>query len=388
LVGILERLTRSLSPRDRFAEQVLAELRRIGVRHADYRPRQFAIVCDAGQDMFSWLFLAKPYVAYEQNPADRKRLVREFVARSLAPASAPETFEQAKPRLSVALRPVSHGAGDTTPLLRRRALPYLDEVVMVHSPRTYLDESCPARWNVAEEEIFAAARAGLATRVDDLDGASILGRSVMHVPDYDGGSLISRMLLDGWLERFADRVGGRPVAFAPSNLMLLVCADEPALVAQLFQLAGEEYGRTARPMSPMGYTPDARGRISVYEPPPGHPAFNAAAKAQRRLKVSVTERQRHALRDPRLAEITLTSRLDGSSFTSATWELGNVTLLPKVDFAGIAEPGERPVFVPWDVLVEADVLVEELTYRPTRYTTPPRPLRSALGYLRERAVSL
>jgi len=145
-VGILERLTRPSSPRERFAEHVLAELRRIGVRQADYRPRQFAIVCDAGQDMFSWLFLAGPFVEYEQNPADRKRLVREFVASSLAPASAPASFELARPNLGIVLRPVTQGvspAGAT--LLRRRALPFLDEVVVVDSPRVYLDETYPPR---------------------------------------------------------------------------------------------------------------------------------------------------------------------------------------------------------------------------------------------------
>ncbi len=367
---------------------VLAELRRIGIRQADYRPRQFAIVCDAGQDMFSWLFLAKPFAEYEQNPAERKRLVREFVATSLAPASAPDSFELARPRLGVALRTETHGLGiGEVSMLRRPALPFLDEVALVNSPRAYLDDTYPIRWGVTDEEVFAAARANLAAGGDDLEGASVLGRSVVHVPDYGGGTIISRLLLDGWLADFADRVGGHPVAFAPSNLMLLVCADEPALVKQLFQLAGEEYGRTARPLSPMAYTPDGHGRISVYEPAPDHPAFHAAGKARRRLAVHVAERQRLALRDPRLAECVLATRLDGSSFTAATWELGAPTMLPRVDFAGIAEPGERPFFVPWVVLAEADLLVEEIGYRPTRFSTPGRPLRTALGYLKERAVA-
>jgi hypothetical protein len=345
-------------------------------------------VCDAGQDMFSWLFLTRPFVEAEQNPADRGRLVREFVASSLAPAAAPDSFELARPRLGVALRTVTHGLGlNDPPMLRRPALPFIDEVALVSSPRAYLDDTLPLRWGVTDEEVFAAARRNLVNAGDDLDGASILGRSVMHVPDYGGGTIISRLLLDGWLLDFAERVGGHPVAFAPSNLMLLVCADEPALVKQLFQLAGEEYGRTARPLSPMAYTPDAYGRISVYEPSPDHPAYHAAGKARRRLSVSVAERQRHVLRDPRLAECGLATRLDGSSFTAATWELGTPTLVPKVDFAGIAEPGERPFFVPWVVLTEADLLIEEIDYRPTRYSTPARPLRTALGYLKERAVA-
>lgn len=397
--------------------------------------------------MYSWLFLAKPFVECEQNPADRKRLVRDFVATSLAPAIAPETFELARPHLRLALRTVTHGlgagavpglggtgaapglngggraaaggasgragglggsraiggsggagvfggaggvggAGPTARmLLRRPALPFLDEVVLVEQPRAYLDDSYPAKWGVSAEEIFAAARASMVLAAEDLDGASTLGRSVIHVPDYGGGNVISRILLDGWLAEFADRVGGQPVAFIPSNLMLLVCVDEPALVTQMFQLAGDEYGRTARPMSPMAYTPDANGRISVYEPVAGHPAYHAAGKARRRLLTNVAERQRQTLGDPRLAECTVATRLDGSAFSAAMWELGSVALLPKVDFAGLAEPGERPFFVPWAVLAEADLLVEEIDHRPARFSTPARPTPAALGYLRERAVS-
>ena len=111
--------------------------------------------------------------------------------------------------------------------------------------------------------------------------------------------------------------------------------------------------------SPIGRgVTDANGRISVYEPVAGHPAYHAAGKARRRLLTNVAERQRQTLGDPRLAECTLATRLDGSAFTAAMWELGSVALLPKVDFAGLAEPGERPFFVPWAVLAEADLLVK------------------------------
>src|SRR5690348_16891928 len=67
-VGILERLTRpSRSPRERFADQVLAELRRLGFTDAEFRPTQFAIVCECGQDAYSWLFLSKGFAQYQRN---------------------------------------------------------------------------------------------------------------------------------------------------------------------------------------------------------------------------------------------------------------------------------------------------------------------------------
>ena len=370
--------------RDRFAADVLSELRRVGVRHADYRARQFAIVCDAGQDMFSWLFLARPFVEYERNPADRKRLVREFVASSLAPADGPETLEEARPRLRVALRGATYGGAD---LLRRPALPFLDEVVLVDHPRTYLDEGYPRRWEVSVEEVFANARTGMESRAAELDGVTALGRSVLHVPDYTGGQVVSRILLDGWLAALTDHVGGRPVAFVPSNLMLLICVDEPVIVKRLFQLAADEYARTARPLSPMGYTPDAEGRLTVYSPAPDHPAYHASGRAYRRLLVDSAEGQRLTSRDPRFVACSLVARSDGSTFTEATWRVGSSSLLPPVDYVGIREPGEKLYFVSWAALAEADLLDEDVELRPTRFRTSTRPSASALGYLRERAIT-
>src|SRR5258705_9817942 len=103
-VGILERLTRpARSPRERFAGQVLAELRRLGFRDAEFRPTQFAIVCEYGQDVYSWLFLSKAFTQYQRSPGDRKQFVREFVAHSLAPPVQPASFADALPNLRLAL---------------------------------------------------------------------------------------------------------------------------------------------------------------------------------------------------------------------------------------------------------------------------------------------
>ena len=70
------------------------------------------------------------------------------------------------------------------------------------------------------------------------------------------------------------------------------------------------------------------------------------------------------------------------------WAVGTPALLPGVDFVGVSVPGERLFYVPWALLVEADLLIEEIDFRPARFTTVLQPSPASLGYLRERAVRL
>ena len=107
----------------------------------------------------------------------------------------------------------------------------------------------------------------IGTRAELPASAGFFGPSVLHVPDYGGEQLVSWVLLEGWLAELDEQVGGRAVAFLPSTLMLLVCADEPRLVEQLYELAADEYARTPRPLSPMGYTTDDDGRVVPFLPP-------------------------------------------------------------------------------------------------------------------------
>ncbi|WP_433080138.1 hypothetical protein ACQP1P_42185 [Dactylosporangium sp. CA-052675] len=380
-MGILERLTRpARSPRERFADQVLAELRRLGFTDAEFRPTQFAIVCECGQDAYSTLFLSKAFSQYQRKPGDRKQFVREFVAHSLTPPAQPASFAEALPELRLALRHAARG----TRTLRRPALPHLDEVVLAGD--VPLDIDSPARWGVSAEAIFAAAHHRTLARAELPSSAGFFGPSVLHVPDYSGEQLVSWVLLEGWLAELDEQVGGRAVAFLPSTLMLLVCADEPRLVEQLYELAADEYARTPRPLSPMAYTTDDEGRVVPFLPERGHPAYPAAARAGRRLAVDVAEHQRRTLGDPRLAEATLTARPDGTAFTSAQWAVGTPALLPAVDLVGVSVPGEKVFHVPWALLAEADLVLEEIEYRPSRFSVTPAPSPASLGYLRERAV--
>jgi hypothetical protein len=87
-----------------------------------------------------------------------------------------------------------------------------------------------------------------------------------------------------------------------------------------------------------------------------------------------------------MADCMLVDRPDGTTCTAATWDTRSATLLPEVDYVGVNGGTGDLFFVPWQVVMEADLLVEDIEHRPSRYWTPAVPSPAALGYLRERAV--
>lgn len=268
---------------------------------------------------------------------------------------------------------------------------------------SYVNARETTRWGVSDEEVFAAARAGLAALGEPPDPDPTAGPSVIRLVDDGDAYFASRVLVGDWLAALGAHVGAppgaatgfRPVAFAPDTSTVVVAPDEPALVADLYERIAEEYAEAPRGLSPMAYTVDHRGLVVPYAPPPEHPAFTAAESAYRRLALDAYEGQRANLEqaggpgtgtDGVLAECRLARRPDGTSFTAAVWTLGDVTLLPRVDFVALFDSAERFSFVPWAVLVESDAIVEAVEYHPARFRTPPVPTPEALGYLRERTV--
>jgi hypothetical protein len=138
----------------------------------------------------------------------------------------------------------------------------------------------------------------------------------------------------------------------------------------------------------VAYTVDAAGRLTPYEAPAGHPVGPVARRAERLLAGREYEWQRGAHSDGELAECVVVERADGAVLTTTTWERGSDALLPRVDVVALAGAGGPPLFVPWAALTEVDAVHEVVEHRPPRYRTAGWPGPAALGYLRERAVSL
>jgi hypothetical protein len=389
---------RRRSAQDLLAAEVRAALRAVGIESARYDRAAFAIRVGFPDGLAARIYLGTLYAECVRDPASRAERIRRFVATFTERAGVPTTWAEAKPLLRPVLRRcmfARDGPGGTgTRPLRRPALPFLDEMVVVDQPTSmaYVNDANRSGWGVAAEEVFAAARANLSGWTPRTADLVLDGPVMLHFIDDGDAYWVSRLLVDGWLAGLAEQVGGRPVAFAPDVATLLVVADEPDRLASVFEQVREEFVEAPRALSPMGYTVDGAGRVVPYMAPSGHPLAGPVDRAERVLAAYEYAAQQVQLRGGNTAEDVATFDVyatpHGGTFTVATWVRGTTALLPRTDFVGFAEPGGTPFYVPWSAVSEADVLSETLEHRPVRYRASDWPGPTALGYLRERAVPL
>jgi hypothetical protein len=261
--------------------------------------------------------------------------ISRLIASLGAGASVPRTWTEARPLL----RPVLRG-GTPGLSLSRPVLPFLAEFVVIDRPdaMTYVGPDQPATWGVSANDVFAAARANLSGAT--LQGAATEPLVVRFVDDGDA-YWTSHLLLEHWLGRLAQQVGGTPVAFAPERGTLLVTADGSDHLRGLFAQAEEIYAKTSRSISPMAYTSDANGLPVPYAAPPGHPLHHTVERAERVLAV-----EEYARQAARLAEAPATGRAaepsaEGASGPGAEPAAGS-NAEQGADRAPAARTGDRP----------------------------------------------
>ncbi|GII22818.1 DUF1444 family protein [Planosporangium mesophilum] len=395
-MGIFDRLRRHSGP-DRFAGEVLAALRAAGVSDAHYHRREFSIEYRRRPGTESaWLYLHNLYAECQREPGSREERIRRFVTTFTRLPDVPENWEAARHRLRPVLRSATFAragqAGRPAPL-RRPAFPFLDEMVVIDQPTsmTYVSEATCAEWGVTTEEVFAAARANLAAVSTPPLAEHPGGRVMLRFIDDGDAYWVSHILLDGWLAALADHVGGTPVAFVPDVRSLVIVDADPQPLPQLFDLVERHFAESPRPLSPMAYTVDRTGRVVPFTVDRGHPAADAVQRASRVLAATEYGAQRNILRgetDDSVASYAVFATADGGTFSVAAWTRGTRVLLPRVDFVAFTVTAGNTFFVPWDVVIEADVLTELPQYRPARYLGEAWPWPAALGYLRERAVPI
>jgi hypothetical protein len=205
------------------------------------------------------------------------------------------------------LRPVLRGgtaiAADISAPLRRPVLPYLAEFVVVDQPdtMTYVSAEQLAIWQVDAEEVFTAARRNLSGAV--LRGVAHEPTVVRFVDDGDA-YWTSHLLIDGWLGRLAEQVGGVPVAFAPERGTLLVTAEASEHLPRLFAQVEAVYACSPRAISPMAYVSDADGRTAPYAAPEGHPLRECVRRAEAVLAATEYARQAATLAGDRAQQPT------------------------------------------------------------------------------------
>lgn len=319
-MGLFQRAARA-----RLASQVIKRLRRAGVADARYHSATFSVrFTPAGDDVPTVLQLDG---LLSPRPGDRRERVDRFVAGFLRHPGLPATWAEARPLLRPVLRGVTTPADVGAPL-RRPALPFLAEFVVVDHPDTMTYVSAEHGWGVDADEVFAAARANLSRAT--LMGAATEPVVVQFVDDGDA-YWTSHLLLDGWLAGLAGQVGGRPVAFAPERGTLLITADGSGHLPGLFARAEAAYLASPRAITPMAYVSDATGRTVPYQAEPGSRQEIYVRRAEAVLAAREYARQAEQL--PLAAELLITN--DGR--TRALWPKNKPALLPKADEVQLGE---------------------------------------------------
>ncbi|MFC7532095.1 hypothetical protein [Actinoplanes sp. GCM10030250] len=304
--------------RARLAGRVIRRLRRAGVTNARYHARPFEVRFTAPGDSEPTIVQLTPLLAGRY----RRRQVNGFVTGLLQSPSLPATWAQAWPMLRPVLRGVTPGAP-----LRRPTLPFLSEFVVVDQPdtMTYVTQAQLAVWRVSAARVHATAR-------DNLSGAVLHGTAngptVVRFVDDGDSYWTSHLLLQGWLARLADQVGGVPVAFAPERGTLLVAADGSDHLPGLFAQAEAFYLRSVRGLTPMAYVSDDHGCTVPYSAPAGHPLHHLVRRAERVLAVQEYTRQA-ADSTATLAPLVLAASEEDGWRTRAVWAEG--ALLPQAD---------------------------------------------------------
>lgn len=305
-----------------------------------------------------------------------------------------ESWRQVRDKLRPVLRGVTVATGrpGAPPPLRRPAMPYLSEMVVVDEPTAmaYVGERQLGVWRVTAEEVFETARRNLARITAPPAGEPPDGPVMLRFVESGDAYWSSHLLLDGWLASLAERVGGRPVAFVPDRESLIVVADEPDVLEKLFDMIEADYLDAPRAISPVPYVSDVTGRTVPYDAPPGHPLSACVRRAERLVAAQEYAAQRAGLsgrfRGAELAELTLAARPDGSTFTATTWASEGVALLPLADFVGFAGTDGGLFFVPWPEVVEHVPLRPAPMLDPARYRVMGWPDGPTLTVLRAAAV--
>jgi len=400
-MGLLDRLRGR--PEDRFAREVLAAVRARGVE-AWYDRDEFVVgYRQAPGDSQGLLYLRNTFLESRGEAArERAERIAKLVNNAMVEEGLPGWAE-----VVALLRPVLRGVtfhigapDGAPPLLSRPGLPFLNELVVVDRPTTmaYVTTDQVRTWGVRPDEVFAAARANLARLAGQaLEGfAGPDGPAMLRFLDSGDEYIIGRLLLNGWLARLADHVGGRPVAFAPDTQTLVVVRDDPALLAEVLPQIEEEYTEAPRSLTPAAYTVDASGAVVPYaavEPVElanlVHRAESILAQAEYAAQKDWLDasHEKHSI-DVYVAQLMMFRRPDGSVFTATTWTDGAEALLPRADVVGFAthDGSQEPFFVPWPVVEAETGLAPDVGTAPPRYSVTAWPAEPVLSRLRAAAI--
>jgi hypothetical protein len=229
-----------------------------------YLPDAFAYEIVTGDERTKTFFLGNAFAECRDIPPEARAEVIARYVRLCREESSDFTWTEARPRLRAFLKPATFALG--FPMVRRPFLPHLDEVVAVDEPErmAFATEELVADWKVPVEEVFEAAREGLATSLTDALAPYDPDAPIWVLGTADAYAT-GRMLLSSWVSGVAAALSAQPVFAIPRRDMLLVVRDgDTAMVQRLAATAEREYAASERSVSPALYTADADGRIVPY----------------------------------------------------------------------------------------------------------------------------
>ncbi len=399
-MGILDRVAGT--PEDRFAKRVLATVRSAGIAEAWYDRDTFTISYRRapGAQPDGTIYLHNVYQECQAaGREEQDRRIAALVSSVVHAPAMPDAWASARPLLRPVLRAASFAAGlppGAHVPLRRPALPFLNELVVIDTPTSmaYVTTQQLAEWGVNEAAVFDAAHGNLVAVSAVPPAAPGSAQSIIRMVDTGDAYFTSRLLLPGWLPRLGPHVGGRPVAFVPDINTVIVLADGSGAFGKVLELAEQEYRGAARPISPYPYTVDDRGAVVPYPLVPGHPDTVPLSRAAAILAGDAYDGQADWLTaqherdgiDVYVDRLLVVGRPDGTVFTVASWTRDVDTLLPEAQYVGINAPGEAPFFVPWATIEREVDLVPVPDLDPVRYRLSEWPPDGVVHRLRAAAV--
>jgi len=338
-----------LSPKEHFTrevEQLLRARPNTTVRRGD---EEFTLIINVdGRE--STAYLGNTFHdTREVEPERRRELINRLISGVAEPIPVYGSLDEVRGVLAVSLRGAFHGQQGEA-LVAREFVPCLQEYLVIDDPKriSFCTEEAASVWKSSVEVLLDIGRSRIAAT-----GArtSQDARGVFSV-DNDDDYESARLLLPGFLERFRDKVKGRPIAVVPTRNQLYVAGDaDPELVISLCELAEREYVASPRRVSAAVYSVDDGGRVVRYV----REAKDAAALRVRTSHVRFegneysTQREVLSARPQSDAFVASFASLESKAGETLSWAAigsGFLTWLPRTDIVAV-HVGNEPSFFSW-----------------------------------------
>lgn len=293
----------------------------------------------------------------EQDLETQRAGISHFLMALGANLSVPKSWEEARPRLRLALRGGATMLAAQTSGMSVAFEPWSDLLVAAlyldsEFSIAYVSEGQLEEWGVDRAQAFQTARENLTEASSKLPGPLAMN-TLSHFPS-TGDETSSYLLVPGWLKRAA---GGNPViAWASGRDSLTVLVhDGSADLSRFAVLAREEWAAAPRRISPRLMTVDDDGSVVPLEVPRDHPAFGeldhsrcvAVHSEYTDNKEQFEQWLAESGEDVFVASVMVPQEESGALFTLAVWPCDLPTLLPRVDEVAMSSDPADAVRVPW-----------------------------------------